>query len=61
MYPRDRIKRISKNYLIRNQADKKNYPQILPQKKADTKKIKTKIKILNILKNFATSAWTFKV
>ena len=56
MYPRDRIKRFRKNYLIRNQADKKNYPQILPQKKADTKKIKTKIKILNILKNFATSA-----
>ena len=31
--PRDRLKRLSKNQLIRNQTDKKNYAQILPQKK----------------------------
>ena len=30
---RNRLKRLSKNQLIRNQSDKINYPQILPQKK----------------------------
>ena len=30
---RNRVKRLSKNQLIRNQSDKINYPQILPQKK----------------------------
>ena len=33
MHPRERLKRLSKNYLIRNQIDKKIFPQILPQKK----------------------------
>ena len=31
--PRDRLKRLSKNQLIRNQTDQKKYAQILPQKK----------------------------
>ena len=31
--PRERLKRLSENYLIRNQTDKKNFLQILPQKK----------------------------
>ena len=33
MNPRDRLKRLSKNQLIRNQTDQKKYAQILPQKK----------------------------
>ena len=34
MHPRQRLKRLSKNNLIRNQTDKKNnIPQIFPQKK----------------------------
>ena len=35
VHPRDRLKfeQFSKNQLIRNQDDKKNYPKILPQKK----------------------------
>ena len=33
LHPRERLKRLSKNYLIRNQIDKKKFPQILPQKK----------------------------
>ena len=31
--PRDGLKRLSKNQLIRNQTDQKKYAQILPQKK----------------------------
>ena len=31
--PRDRLKRLSKNQLIRSQTDQKKYAQILPQKK----------------------------
>ena len=50
LHPRDKLKRLS-NYLIRNQTDKKNYPQILPQKKL-IRKNKIKVKILNILKKF---------
>ena len=33
LHPRERLKRLSKNYLMRNQNDEKNFPQILPQKK----------------------------
>ena len=34
LHPRQRLKRLSKNNLIRNQTDKKNnFPQIFPQKK----------------------------
>ena len=33
LHPRERLKRLSKNYLIRNQTDKKSFPQILRQKK----------------------------
>ena len=34
MHPRERLKRLSKNNLIRNQTDKKNhFPQILSKKK----------------------------
>ena len=33
LHPRERLKRLSKNYLIRNQTDKISFPQILPQKK----------------------------
>ena len=33
LHPRERLKRLSENYLIRNQTDKINFPQILPQKK----------------------------
>ena len=33
LHPRERLKRLSKNYLIRNQTDAKNFPPILPQKK----------------------------
>ena len=34
LHPRERLKRLSKNNLIRNQTDKKNnIPQILPPKK----------------------------
>ena len=51
LHPRERLKRLSKKYLIRNQTDKKSFPQILPQKKL-IQKIKTKAKILNILKKF---------
>ena len=50
LHRRDKLKRLS-NYLIRNQTDKKNYPQILPQKKL-IRKNKIKVKILNILKKF---------
>ena len=32
LHPRDKRKRLSKNYLIKNQTDKTNYPQILPKK-----------------------------
>ena len=39
LHPRERLKRLSKNNLIRNQTDKKNnFLQILPQKKTNTKK-----------------------
>ena len=30
LYPRERLKRLSKNQLISGQTDKKNYLQILP-------------------------------
>ena len=33
LHHRERLKSVSKNYLIRNQTDKKIFPQILPQKK----------------------------
>ena len=33
LHPRERLKRFSKNYLIRNQTDKKDFPQILSPKK----------------------------
>ena len=34
LHPRERLKRLSKNNLIRSQTDKKNnFPQILPQRK----------------------------
>ena len=32
LHPRERLKRLSKNYLIRNQTDEKTFPPILPQK-----------------------------
>ena len=38
LHPTERLKRLSKKYLIRNQTDKKNFPQLLPQKKTNTKK-----------------------
>ena len=38
LHPRERLKRLSKKYLIRNQTDKKSFPQLLPQKKTNTKK-----------------------
>ena len=39
-HSRERLKRLSKNNLIRNQTDKKKkkFPQILPQKKLIQKK-----------------------
>ena len=48
-YPRERLKCFSKNYLIRNQTDKKIFPQILPQKK-----------LIQKSKTSTTSSWTFK-
>ena len=39
LHPRERLKHLSKNNLIRNQTDEKNnFPQILPQKKANVNK-----------------------
>ena len=39
LHPRERLKHLSKNNLIRNQTDEKNnFPQILPQKKANANK-----------------------
>ena len=49
LHPRERLKRLSKNYLIRNQTDKKHSSNVT-SKKANTKKLKTKVKTLNILK-----------
>ena len=33
LHPRERLKHLSKNYLIRNQTEKRNFRQIIPQKK----------------------------
>ena len=39
LHPRERLKHLSKNNLIRNQTDEKNnFPRILPQKKSNANK-----------------------
>ena len=52
-HSRERLKRLSKNNLIRNQTDKKKkISSNITSKKINTKKIKTKVKPLTILKKF---------
>ena len=53
LHPREMRKGLSKKNLIRDQTGKKNnFSSNITSKKANTKKIKTKVKTLNILKKF---------